>query len=322
MIKKLKRAINIYFVFYPKSARLTEFKDELLSVLIDKYNELLSGGMSEKDALDNVTASIDQYKETANEILKQQKRELTSIQNKVLLMAEAVLLAFAVALYFILSVALKNWSFTWIIFIIWAAVAVGGLAFVLLIKVKKNSPYILIRICIMAITMLLATAVYFVMSFIIKDGWSVTWLVFIFGLGVAYIADIAYRQHHKVMRYSMFDWLIMSMLFNLTIYFGLSFGLSTGTGSPWSWTWVCFIVWAFVAILGLVLIKLARYSKKGMLKELFSLQSSIDTDTEEATTDDISNITAESVESTDVSSAQTITADSKTDEVVDTDKID
>lgn len=267
MISKFKKAISLYFIFYPRSSKLSEFKDELLGVMMDNYNELVGSGMSEIVAYKTVVATLDNYKETAEEIARLEKADLTSIQRKVFLMAEIVFFTFALALYFIVSVTTQAWSFTWITFIIWACISLIGLFFFILAKISMNSHYIIVRCTILILTTLITTLIYCIVSFVTLE-WAVTWVTFIIGLGISYIIDIMYRQHHKVMHFGIFDWLIISMLVNLTVYFGLSFGI---IGDPWAWSWVCFIIWIFVASMGIFLILLNRYRKKGMLKGLFSI---------------------------------------------------
>lgn len=206
MINKFRERLDDLFLNAPKTHRAMELKEELLANLMDKYNDLVSSGMSEQDAfnitisgigdIDDLIAGLkekdptdyqkieEQRKKRAllislavsmyimsvgilvllNEVLKvndgisvftmltidavataiiiyssishpkyiksddtivenfKEWKSSTNADKEVLKSIKAIIWLFIVALYFFLSFELEIWAFSWIIFIIGAAV--------------------------------------------------------------------------------------------------------------------------------------------------------------------------------------------------------
>ena len=50
MEHKLRKLVNRKFALYPKTDKIIEVRDELYSIMLDKYNDCLDSGMSREDS--------------------------------------------------------------------------------------------------------------------------------------------------------------------------------------------------------------------------------------------------------------------------------
>ena len=58
MIKRFRSFIDREFAGYPESKQLSDLKEELVSVLMDKYNDGLENGMNELDSYSKAIESL------------------------------------------------------------------------------------------------------------------------------------------------------------------------------------------------------------------------------------------------------------------------
>ena len=103
----------------PDSQRAFEMKEELTQNLIDKYNDLVASGKSEKEAYDITVYGIGDI----SELLEQMYREepaLKTEEDGESPIFKAVLTSFwplLTAIYFLLSFWTGRWEITWVIFV-------------------------------------------------------------------------------------------------------------------------------------------------------------------------------------------------------------
>lgn len=245
MIKAFKKHLNLYFLFFPKTKKLKEFKEELLGVLMERYEDLVAGGMDKDRAYAKCIDSIEDYKDTIEHIAEQKSEDLTVAQRKLILMGSIVGFTIVLLLFFVLSINF-GFNYSWLTWIGGVVVSLIIFGFYFLRRAQRNSRFMLARLAIPIIVLLIATTVYLIVSFALKTQWHMTWLAFVVVIPVWYMSDILYRIHHKVKKLNVFDWLIVSFTVTLCVYLLVSF-----ITTRWSVTWVAFLVWLVVASLGI-----------------------------------------------------------------------
>ena len=70
MEEKLKRYIDRKFLLYPKTKEILEVRDELYSIMLDKYNDCLNMGITQEESYKRATEMTDDYKEAIRELEK------------------------------------------------------------------------------------------------------------------------------------------------------------------------------------------------------------------------------------------------------------
>lgn len=254
MIKKFKKHLNMLFLFYPKTNKLKEFKEELLGVLMDKYDEYIIQGMSEEEAYKACVESIEDYRETLDVLANDTTEEVSAAQQKIWLLTGLAYIVGVIIVYFIASFASGAWDWTWLTFIGGVIVGMAMLAYVLLKISRKNSQFLVVRLCNFVITIMCTTGIYLLVSFL-TTAWDFTWIIFLFGVGLGYGFDILYRFNYNVKSFKALDFGVITLLVAIILYFTLSFALA----NAWSWTWIIYVVWFFIQLVALVYRKMREF---------------------------------------------------------------
>lgn len=103
MYEKIRATVDELFISAPKTRRAVELKEEILSNLMDKYNDLLASGKSEEDALSIAISGIGDVDELIRCL-----KEPSSFDNEAMIKANqkyAIMVSSAIGLY-IMSVAI------------------------------------------------------------------------------------------------------------------------------------------------------------------------------------------------------------------------
>ena len=70
MKKKLEKYINRKFLLYPKTRDILEVRDELYSIVLDRYNDCLELGMDEETSYKMAIEIMADYREALKEVEK------------------------------------------------------------------------------------------------------------------------------------------------------------------------------------------------------------------------------------------------------------
>lgn len=255
MEKKFKRAINKLCLFYPNTFQLKEFKEELLSTLLDKYQEMISSGKNADVAYRECIKSLDDYKETLIELNNSVEilEKKSYIKQTVTFSITYVL--FVTLLYFILSFTV-GWTYTWLTFVVGAIIA-GIIILSILVNIsRKKSNYVLTRCCIPLITLIVTSILYLIISFTVPNIWNVSWTAFLVAIFIAHSADMIYRRINNKPLIPVFDILVSTLSIALIAYFLISFLMNA-----WSSTWIIFISWLFIYFFALFIVRLISNRK-------------------------------------------------------------
>lgn len=132
MENKLRKYINKKFRLYPKTIEILEVREELFSIILDKYNDCIQTGMNEEQSFREAIELMVDYKEAVREV--ETGSSLSALKRKAISMAAISTFYFVMltAVYlFVSMVVVGSFEHTWLI-------AVGG-AFIYLVYFSINA---------------------------------------------------------------------------------------------------------------------------------------------------------------------------------------
>jgi len=120
MEKRLKKYINRKFFMYPKTNEIVEVRDELYSIMLDKYNDCLHMGISQDESYKQAIEMMADYKEAIKEV--EEGSSLGALKKTLINLGSFTTFYFVLLTFvylFVSMVILKSFNNTWLI-------AVGG----------------------------------------------------------------------------------------------------------------------------------------------------------------------------------------------------
>lgn len=120
MQNKLRKYINKKFRLYPKTKEILEVREELFSIVLDKYNDSIQSGMSEEQSYREAIDMMVDYKEAIREV--ETGSSLSALKRNVISIAAFSTFYFIMltAVYlFVSMVVFDSFQHTWLL-------AVGG----------------------------------------------------------------------------------------------------------------------------------------------------------------------------------------------------
>jgi uncharacterized membrane protein len=217
MIIKIRNYVDHIFEGKPKTKKILELKDELVTNLIEKYNDLLKE-KTDEEAYNIVIASIgdiDELISELNESVDMNSEYMQRYQNK-----KAKYIAISVMLY-ILSIlpviyfeeALGYGEFGVMIMLTMVAIATGLLVYVGVSKPKylkqndtiveefkewnsQNKQQDKVKLAIVSSVWLFIVALYFVLSFTFYN-WHYSWVIFVIGAAINQIINAIFEMRRK-----------------------------------------------------------------------------------------------------------------------------
>ena len=132
MEQKLRKFINRKFFLYPKTEKIIEVREELYSIMLDKYHDCMDSGMSKEESYKKAIEMTLDYKDAVKEVetgssLSALKKNLVSTAS----FSTFYFLTLTAIYLFVSIVILKSFQKTWLI-------PVGG-AFVYLVYSALNT---------------------------------------------------------------------------------------------------------------------------------------------------------------------------------------
>ena len=193
MEEKIQSYVNGVFRDVPKSERAETIRSEILQNLLDKYRDLKKEGKDDEEAYaiaissggdlsgivadlkgENVKYSYAYEKQFEKVYDKQYKRE-----KKKCATFSSCLWPITVCFYLIFSILVPQvWSFSWVIFILAAAVNNLFAYFVFKSNPKRKND------ALKGTVWLGIVSLYLILSFTTRR-WDITWIIFILGIAVS-----------------------------------------------------------------------------------------------------------------------------------------
>ncbi|MDP4133479.1 MAG: permease prefix domain 1-containing protein [Bacillota bacterium] len=210
MNEKIQRYVDDIFKDVPQKRRIAEIREELLSNMCEKYEDLISQGKSEEEAYSIVVSGIGDIASLIDDVVEVDRQSFTktaiknkhsfikkkylkeddsfaeeykekiSMSDKTSRISAAIISALwplIVLIYFIASFSSDRWDVTWVIFIIGAVIQ---LAITSIINKKLK---------VGGIIWTSAVVLYFVISFSMNN-WEYSWLIFLAAAAVQQIVRV------------------------------------------------------------------------------------------------------------------------------------
>lgn len=260
MEKKLRKYINRKFSLYPKTNEILEVREELYTIMLDKYSDCISMNMTQDDSYRSAIEMMADYKQAVKEV--ETGSSLPALKKNIITTIAIssfyfILLTF---IYLLISMAvLKTFNNTWLI-------AVGG-AFAYLVylalKVYEYAKlFSLKRLTRLGIGLIYLTAIpvlyifpsIYMQVLYTKNVWSFSWIIVIVIFILYLLTDCyVYRKELSVIEKSMH--LIGSgLLITTVLYLSISARFNL-----WGVAWII-----YVAYLGIVSLAIYIGEKKGI----------------------------------------------------------
>lgn len=213
MIKRFKSFIDREFAGYPESNQLQELKEELVSVLMDKFNDGLENGMNELDAYSKAIESMsdlrDQYKDEMD-ALHFTKDEVVAKTVNTFIVSVLYFVGLAIVFLMLQFTVGKKGEPAWLVWPLGALSYVVCLFVMLSRNGKLSKSRIIKRGSIYGIGMTLATLIYMVFLFgnlvydKIPNLAHPGWLIFPFALSCCMILSAVLTKHGKTAKALLF----------------------------------------------------------------------------------------------------------------------
>ena len=251
MQNKLRKYINKKFRLYPKTKEILEVREELFSIVLDKYNDCIQSGMDEERSFRESIEMMADYKEAIREV--ETGSSLSALKRNVVSIAAFSTFYFVMltAVYLFVSIIVfESFEHTWLI-------AVGG-AFVYLIyfSVKAYQYATLFNLNVLArygiglIYLSLIPMFYVFPSLYISvmgypSIWAQSWVVVIIIILLYILADyFVYRKQISGIQRGL-HLLAAGLVLTTVLYLAASLYFEL-----WSKAWILFVV--YLAIVSLV----------------------------------------------------------------------
>jgi len=217
MNKELKIYIENAFKYAPKTKKAYELKEELLSNLNEKYNDLIESGYSENDAYNNVVAGMGEVDELISELYQPTSDNFELVQKE--RKKSALIISIAVMIYilcpipvifFLDAFGVENAGI--LVMFLFIATATGLLVYrgasapqyvknddTVVEEFKewksKNSKEDNLKKSLLSAFWSIIVAVYLIISFAFGI-WAYSWMIFIIGAAIEQIVK-AYFEYKR-----------------------------------------------------------------------------------------------------------------------------
>lgn len=250
MHNKLRKYINKKFRLYPKTKEILEVREELYSIILDKYNDCVQSGMDEEQSYRKAIEMMVDYKEAIREV--ETGSSLSALKRNVVSVAAFTTFYFVMltAIYLFASmVVFDSFEHTWLM-------AVGG-AFIYLVyfSVKAYQYATLFNLNLLArygvglIYFCLIPALYVFPSLYVSvmgnsSIWGSSWVIVIL-IALLYILTdyLLYRKQISGIQRGI-HLIVAGLILTTVLYLAASYiyGL-------WSTAWILYVVYLAIASL-------------------------------------------------------------------------
>lgn len=250
MEKRLRKYINRKFFFYPKTDRIIEVREELFSLMLDKYTDCLESGLAKEECYRRALEMMEDYKNAIREV--ETGSSLAALKQSLVSMAAFSSFCF-ISLTFIYLLAgmviLKSFEKAWLIIVGGAFVYLLYLSVIAFRYARLFNFRALARWGIALIFISLVPVLYVFPSLYLSvvhsmNIWPYSWLIVVI-LGFLYILTdyMAYRNSISSLERDI-RLLVAGLLFATLLYLGISIWFKL-----WGIAWLVYVLYlAFVSL--------------------------------------------------------------------------
>jgi len=251
MERKIRKLLNRKFFMYPKTDKIIEVREELYTIMVDKYNDCLAAGMAPEVSYREAVELMTDYRDAVKEV--ETGSSLSALKRNLISTASFSTFFFITVtfIYLLVSlVVLKTFEKTWLIvvggaflYLLYSSVITYQYARLFNFKTLARCGIAMIYGSLVPILYVFPSLYYSVV--IGKSIWSISWIIVI-AIGFLYVLSdyIAYRKQISVLERDI-HLLAAGLLLTTILYLAVSiwFGL-------WSTAWLIYVL--YLAIVSLV----------------------------------------------------------------------
>jgi len=250
MEKKLRKYINRKFFLYPKAKGIIDIREELYSIMLDKYNDCLNFGMSEEESYKKAIEMTIDYKEAVKEVetgssLSALKRNLISTAS----ISSFYFMMLILIYLFVSMVVLKTFEKTWLItvggvFAYFVYLSINAYKYAKLFNLKILARCGIALIYFSLIPLLYVFPSLYLSEVYLKNIWNHSWLIVLIILLFYVMTDyFSNRKHMRILEKGIHH-LIFGFILTTILYFSISIWFHI-----WSIAWILYV--AYLAIVSL-----------------------------------------------------------------------
>ena len=254
MEMKLRAYINRKFFMYPKTKEIVELREELYSMMVDKYNDYQKSGFTKEESYKEALTLLEDYKSAIREVETGSSLGILKKKTASFLSFSAFYFITLTCIYLYVSmVALNSFRQTWLI-------VVGG-AFVYLIYFAINMlTYAImfdmsrLKRCFVAVLFLSAIPLLYVLPSLIlseiyrKTVWRYSWLVIPMIAFIYLLTDLIIFVKNKPKIIFNIHLLVIGFTLTTVVYLVLSY-----LGHLWNIAWIVYVAYLAIVALGFYL---------------------------------------------------------------------
>lgn len=246
MIRRFKSFLDREFSGYPESQQLSDLKEELTAVLMDKYNEGLKEGLGELDAYSQAVNSMAdlrvQYKEQMD-ALQFTKTEVVKKTGNLFVSSLWYFLGLTIVFLVLQLLVFKGQNKpVWLIWPFGALVYVIAFLLYVNFNAKLSKGNITKTLTIYGVSVISALIIFLALGFF-ADLWHPAWLMMLVGVAVACILNGVLTVSNKIAKIVLIA--AGGILCAVIIHLGLLFIFKISEG------WLIYLLIAFGALAGL-----------------------------------------------------------------------
>ena len=246
-IEKIIATVNRKFAFYPNTQEVLDLKEELISIMIDKYHDLPEK-MTEKQKIKSCLEVMGSYKDVLYDLESITVKKIMKVKMIDFSLFASIYVFLTVVLYLVYSLVIaKTFEKTYFIVVASAIIFVFISAILLYYYFKhlmfeKMQRASLSFIYTGAIAFIYVIPNLYLTLYKNINVWHPTWIVIILiGLVYSLHDTFKYQKHmHKAIR--IMRRVINTLLLATVLYLGISFCYGHGY-----LTWLIYVVWLFAS---------------------------------------------------------------------------
>ncbi len=231
MINRFRTYLDKTFKYLPYTEEALELREEILSGLMERAEELKSEGLSEDEIFDKCVSSLGDYTETIKALKRKPFSLLkdTKFQKGVLSIIAFVLCS--VIVYVLLGTTLNLWGLgAIIIFPSMAGLIYIGISASMLLRNVKSKRHLTSGIIIASYFVIYVLVFFFILTFALNISASKTWVMFTYIPALILCAHMIAHGYLRQKKIWLAVWLLLTVLVAVPVY--LTSAVITGLWHP------------------------------------------------------------------------------------------
>lgn len=180
MLQRFRSFLELQFRDIVPNRESEEYKEELLSSLIDRANAMKEEGETDEDVIYHTCIEkLGDFKENFNSFKKVPKIKKAARLTLNILAIAAVYTLIVLAAFLIVSFTVGPWSKTWLIIVCGALLGIAALFIYLCVIARLTKHFGAMRFLV-ALILTLSVLITFLIFSVLENAWSISWLLFLF----------------------------------------------------------------------------------------------------------------------------------------------